>query len=420
MILGDNLGANAMCGFVESFSNAHCCRICYAGPDDIHCSAFEDDKMLRTVQKYENDIKYLDYRRSGIKELCVFNELIDYHVIENSTVDCMHDVFEGICNYVITQLILRFVYEDKLFALELLNYRLKHMDFNFETPNKPPEINADYLRKNNKIRASAAEMLFLTRYLGVLVGDKIPRDNKHWSLYNKLYQIVSIITSPVLTTSHTLQLEMLIKELNDLYIELFEDLKAKFHFLTHYVQIILKNGPVIKYSSMRYESKHRMLKTILLNSSSNRNILKSIATRYQLSLMQSNRLKYENVYITYGKKLSSDIINNYFPMHKTKLHISNVIINDVRYSEDTVIIVSMDEDGPVFGKIVNVFIVDDTILFQYTTYVLAGFDSHICAYSVIENSDNFNIIEYNSLASTVPCLMFSINKTDYIISRHIL
>ncbi|OXU22871.1 hypothetical protein TSAR_010190, partial [Trichomalopsis sarcophagae] len=367
LILGDNLGANAMCGFVESFSKAHCCRICCAGPDDIHFLAFEDDKMLRTVEKYENDIKHLDYRNSGIKELCVFNELIDYHVIENSTVDCMHDVFEGVCNYVITELLLRFVYEDKFFALELLNYRLRNMNFNFESSNKPPEINADYLRKNNKIRASAAEMLFLTRYFGVLVGDKIPRDNKYWSLYNKLHQIVSIITSPVLTASHILQLGMLIKEHNNLYIELFGNLKTKFHFLTHYVRMIEKNGPVIKYSSMRYESKHRMLKTIVLNSSSNRNILKSIATRYELSLMQSNRLKYENVYITYGKNLSSDIINNYFPMHKTKVHISNVVINDVRYSEGTVIIVSMDEDGPEFGKIVNVFVVDDTILFQYIT-----------------------------------------------------
>jgi hypothetical protein len=37
-------------------------------------------------------------------------------------------------------------------------------------------------------------------------------------------------------------------------------LKPKFHFLTHYGRLLLKNGPISLTSSLRYEAKHKVLK----------------------------------------------------------------------------------------------------------------------------------------------------------------
>ena len=36
---------------------------------------------------------------TGIKEKCIFNAIKGYHNIENCSVDLMHDVYEGVCNY---------------------------------------------------------------------------------------------------------------------------------------------------------------------------------------------------------------------------------------------------------------------------------------------------------------------------------
>lgn len=44
VIIGDNLGLNGMLGMVESFHLTHCCRICYAGPEEIPHLCKQDKK----------------------------------------------------------------------------------------------------------------------------------------------------------------------------------------------------------------------------------------------------------------------------------------------------------------------------------------------------------------------------------------
>lgn len=39
-------------------------------------------------------------------------------------------------------------------------------------------------------------------------------------------------------------------------------LKPKYHFLLHYGQLLLKNGPLILTSSIRFEAKHKTIKAI--------------------------------------------------------------------------------------------------------------------------------------------------------------
>lgn len=88
-----------------------------------------------------------------------------------------------------------------------------------------------------------------------------------------------IVSSPKLRESHTSLLEMLITDLIQLFKKLTGKLPSKFHIFTHYLNMIRKNGPPILYSYMRFESKHRQIKKILLNTSSHRNILKTIAIK---------------------------------------------------------------------------------------------------------------------------------------------
>ena len=117
---------------------------------------------------------------------------------------------------------------------------------------------------------------------------------------------------------------MLIKEHHSLYIELFGDLKAKFHFMVHYERIIIKNGPVVKFSSMRPESKHTVLKMILSQSSCHKNILKSIAIRYELSLIRFHQSEYKEKFIKFGKDITNNSIYTCFPNANSVKQLSNI------------------------------------------------------------------------------------------------
>ena len=44
-------------------------------------------------------------------------------------------------------------------------------------------------------------------------------------------------------------------------------LTAKWHFMTHYGQCIRQHGPLVNYWCMRYESKHRLAKSVTSTSS---------------------------------------------------------------------------------------------------------------------------------------------------------
>ncbi|XP_031788720.1 uncharacterized protein LOC103317579 [Nasonia vitripennis] len=68
LILGDNLGLNSMLGFTSSFTKTMWCRICYASPDKIHFMTNEDERLLRTVESYKNDVKKLCVSESGVNE----------------------------------------------------------------------------------------------------------------------------------------------------------------------------------------------------------------------------------------------------------------------------------------------------------------------------------------------------------------
>lgn len=268
---------------------------------------------------------------------------------------------------------------------------------------------------------SASASLFFCRYFGIIVGDLDASDNIHWKLYKKLRAMIHFITAPSLKYSEILQLETLIREFNDMYIELFGYLLPKFHLLLHYPKKILENGPVSKSSSMRFESFHRIIKAIVLNSSSHVQILKTVGTRYLLSLMNSQFSKYEQNYVTYGSKESTDLSNDLVSSSKTKYAVKSIAINHFNYSKGTVISLNFDLNLPTFGKINNIFVVDDKIVFQYIHLRTVGFDPHYFAYSItVDETEEMKTAEYNLLSIKTPCLLFATRDSQFIAMRHAL
>ncbi|KAJ8682600.1 hypothetical protein QAD02_018392 [Eretmocerus hayati] len=193
LMTGDNLGLNSIFEFVCSFVNCHFCRICYCGGHDIYFMVIEDVSLLRTVDQYEKDlILKKDPSETGINGPTSFNDIDDYHVILNACLDLMHDLNEGVCNIVMAKILLLYTCDEeyKRFDINYVNHRMSTLDFGFEKGNIPSKISLEYLKKNEKLRMSASEMMFFTRYFSILVGDDIPRDDKPYLLHLKLREII--------------------------------------------------------------------------------------------------------------------------------------------------------------------------------------------------------------------------------------
>ncbi|XP_032458006.1 uncharacterized protein LOC116738689 [Nasonia vitripennis] len=422
LIVGDNLGLNAIYGMVESFKANCYCRICTA--DSFECSQFctENKKLLRTQGNYCSDVMRGKTNETGLKEQCVFNQLRNYHFVVNKSVDFMHDVLEGVCIYVIRAILNDLIFESKLFTLEYLNLRIKEFVSYSDDTNQPPPIALNRLKGKLNLKFSAAEMLYLTRYLGVIIGDKIPRDNEHWKMYIYLRKIVDILMSPRIVDAHVTTLTKLIEKLNSLYLHFYKALKPKFHFLTHYPAIIDSFGPCVHYWTMRYESRHREVKANAVTSNSNINLLKTIALKQALKMCKT--------FDTFENKCHA-VLFQPNDCRSNDLY-SKVTVNGSEYKIGSFIVVSVEEPDFRFGEIIEIKKllstyetkdgVDKTeskVQFTVVIYEETYFDNHFMVY-VVEKTGENKIVNCDNIPSMPPVVALKKNQNHCIIPRYIL
>jgi len=80
-------------------------------------------------------------------------------------------------------------------------------------------------------------------------------------LYILLHKIVDLCCARQIQPECSVLLNSLVAEHNSLYLIISKsNLKPKYHFMTHYDQLLLKNRPIILTSSIRFEAKHKFLK----------------------------------------------------------------------------------------------------------------------------------------------------------------
>ncbi|KAJ8672423.1 hypothetical protein QAD02_003682 [Eretmocerus hayati] len=350
----------------------------------------EDVSLLRTVEKYEEDISLeKSVQETGLQGECIFNELDDYHVIPYASVDVMHDVFEGICHYVMAQVVLYLVSLKGCFSIDYLNFRMENFNFGFKSSNVPPMISYEYVKTNNRFKMSASEMLFFVRYFAIFVGKVAPVDSLFWKLYLLLREIVQLLTSPIVTHLMLASLEALISELLALYVSLVGPLKPKFHLLLHYIRIIRQTGPIIKISSMRFEAFHQIIKKCIEYSNCHINTLKTIGIRLQLNFTNLSTMKYEQVFKSYGKEEIGTLANSLFSGYVKKREVQSVTLNGITYAENSIIVFDFSPHGIIFGVVKNVFDVDNEIIFQYQPLKPCGFHEPYAAHMVDTEGDDY-------------------------------
>lgn len=195
---------------------------------------------------------------SGIKELCVFNQIPRFHVTNNPAVDVMHDFLEGFGRYDLALLLHYFIYVSKYFKLEHLNCKIQAFHYGPKnSTNKPPEILESHLKKKC-IMLSSAEMLNLVENFNLIIGLCVDENDKHWQLLLSLKDILNTLRSTKITIDTPNILELKITEYLMTLNELFSNkMKPKHHFAVHYASVMKKVGPLWNICCRRFESKHR-------------------------------------------------------------------------------------------------------------------------------------------------------------------
>lgn len=428
LVLGDNLGLNSYCGFSKSFNANYYCRICSGSKYECRKMTKENETLVRTVKSYENDLMSgKDPSETGIYERCIFNDIKNFHICENNTIDVMHDVYKGVACFTLSK-VLQSLIEQKIVTLDQINHRIATFHYNENDVNKPMPIQYSVSKKGKdklKIRQSAAEMRCLTRYLILMIGDLIPTDNKNWKLYLYLRRIVGILHAPKISVNQVFLLQELIEKFNSLYIELYDHLKPKIHNMVHYPRIIFLNGPVEHYSSAKYERKNKQLKEYAASTCSNRNLPLTIAIRHQLQ--QAFISKFSPVpkgHVQLGQiadhdagKLLKDLIPQ-FDSSKSVQIMKSVSILGKLFKQGTIIVSEINETGPNFGRINTIFFCEGQVYFHINQFVTNYFHKNYHAYNVTTIDDIEKVINVDMLPKLPPCTLIKKQNMELVATSY--
>lgn len=122
--------------------------------------------------RHANSVKY------GINRTSILEEVPGFSVVTGLPHDIMHDLFEGVVHYEL-KLFLHYCVSKRVFTIETLNNRVRGFDFaNEDKPSLFDPSSIEHL--NNKFSQSAAQCITLIRNLPMLIGDKVPENDKNW------------------------------------------------------------------------------------------------------------------------------------------------------------------------------------------------------------------------------------------------
>ncbi|PIK48988.1 hypothetical protein BSL78_14139 [Apostichopus japonicus] len=265
----DNLGANSLFGFVESFSARHYCRLCLTSREDAQLLYSEKNMQMRDKDSHNLHVQQAEQLETvhvqGVKRGSILNSCASFHILRNFSLDVMHDLLEGVVQFEI-KLVLSYLISDRespLMTLDLLNKEITSYDYgSTEKSNKPSPIKLH--SHGNSIGQKAMQSWCLIRHLPLIIGHRLQeRDMPYFELLLKLLDCMDIIFSPKVTHGLIAQLSILIEEHHSKFREVFpaRSLIPKHHFMVHYPTCLREVGPLIHVWCMSLE--HTVLQIIV-------------------------------------------------------------------------------------------------------------------------------------------------------------
>jgi len=437
-LLGDNLGLNGYAGYIESFNGDFYCRTCKMPKALCRNSVKEDVSKLRTPEDYRRDVLLNDPSQTGIKERCVFDVLAAFETPTDIGWDPFHDINEGIDHYSMSAILKHFHIGNKLF-LENLNDRMYFFDFQADSDNKPPSILPEHL-ENKKLKMTGAEMSTFVRLLGGIIGDLVEESDPFWHLWQILHDISTICNSQRLPRNIGPTLELFVEKHHSLYMELTGNaLKPKFHFVTHYNSRTLRlMGPPALMSTIRYESKHKALKSVANVCCSRVNLPMTVAAKeqeelcYRFKSQQPLRPSFD-----VGPGVITDLrVHEQFPCFSLtlpesvfdnvehQLSANWVNFNNAHYVPKMALFKGFDEvQYPQFVRIEMILVCTDHPVFLCSPLRTVALDSHTRSIIVeeIPYCLNWYCLSLNSIPDPIPLSIYrNANYERFIVPKHVL
>ncbi|XP_065683520.1 uncharacterized protein LOC124813803 [Hydra vulgaris] len=291
-ILGDNLGSHSIGGFCENFSTVlHFCRYCLATRAEFDFNP-QFSGSDRTKSSHNNSLLQLAQNGNnfeGIKFQSPFNDLCGFHVTTGLPPCLAHDIFEGVASRDM-YLFVKYFVSKRWFSFNNINRKINMQKyFEGDALDKPCEVNK--ISCTEKLSGHAVQNWVFLRLFPLFIGIYITDfEDPVWLLYLKLKEIVEIICSPKIDIQHIAYLQVSINGYLSSRKELFPSKKLlpKHHYLSHYPQLILRYGPLMRVFTLRFEQKHSYFKKCARNFNNYKHVCKTLTETHQLLQSYNN------------------------------------------------------------------------------------------------------------------------------------
>lgn len=378
-VAADNLGANNIFGYTECFVASYSCRHCECSKEECHVKTAEIKSKMRTQRSYnkcveaaENSQK-LDLKMTkGIKRSCNFNNLEYYHVIDNVSVDLMHDFNEGVVSYALHDFF-EHIIKKRILSLGEIQSRVR--DFCYSIVHKYNTPSLISVEKNH-LNQNASQIYCLMIHIPFIFYDIREKILEYWPPIQTLLGCMQIVYSDSITESEIKTLERrvsshlkCVREVNE------RSLTMKHHFMLHYPNSIRKMGPPIKSWTMLIEAKHKVFTEIAKSKKNFKNTCKTVANCHQdrackypsLKARTVPSVKYSNFMKTMEfKKYEKIIAENVAPDSVISLHVHNFfkydyivyrVGNFIIFNDQLCRILHIISNGPKILLIVSIYYV---------------------------------------------------------------
>lgn len=431
-IAGDNLGSHNIGGFLENFSGSKFfCRYC-----EIDKNVFQADPLsranTRTPESYREhvqNIKEHSNHSGGVKFDSVFNSLNMFHVCQPGLPPCLgHDLFEGVVASDLALCINHLVTVDKQFSYTELNRRIEQFKYSGnDAHDKPCEVRSG----SDRLCGHAVQNWCLLRLLPVLIGETITSaENEIWQMVLQLREIVALICAPAISADQIGYLRVLIEEYLLSRKQAFPHhrLKPKHHYMSHYPELIIQFGPLIRLWTMRFESKHTYFKQCTRKLRNFINVCSSLAERHQLLqaylsagnifppviVVEKATAFYPSDYIA-GIRES---VAKYDFGPDTTLIAHEATVKGTKYRKNMCVVISKDEDGLEVGKIMMILTYKNSAVYFITEKCKALCMHDVGVYCVTPINNSYYCINQEHLLDYYPLPQYSIGDMQVIVLHH--
>jgi len=364
----------------------------------------------------------------GVKWRSVLNEL-NVHITRILPPDPTHDFGEGIIPYELKLAMDYFVNVKRYFSCEFIQERLRSIKFGcLDRKNITDFIRSDFARKES-LGGNATKNLYLLRFLPLLVGSKVPRDDDVWECMMALREVVQMVYSEKFSEHDIIILDMLIREHRFLFRAAFPEqrFKPKHHYVEHYPALIREFGPLVNFQTIRFEAKHGFLKKIVHQVMNFKNICSTLANRHQLwqTYLLSDGNYFKNSLECKGpSRLLIDLLS---PVQQHVIKKRLPTISEIADNEEIRVFGQLYRPGmfvahgfahghPDFCRIDQILSVDEKIFFLCTHFESA-YCYHYRAYDIFETL-KCHFLLYSELSSFYPLHCYHSDNSAWIFLKY--